>query len=162
MATTAIRDLQLALLPAAIGSFATIYSNVQAMMIMGKIRYADKEAKVHPYKPWTDKGDKADAHFRAFKACQNGTEWTVYSVPITILLGLYSPTIPVVGQHLYWAPALLGCGFAYFNGEYVQGYIKSADDRIPGFKGRTLCFRGLAYLLIASLGCALAQKYNLL
>jgi hypothetical protein len=33
-------------------------------------RYADKDKQVHPYQPWTDKGEKAEQHFRAYKVRQ--------------------------------------------------------------------------------------------
>ena len=157
MASTAIRDLQYALLPAAIGSIAAIYSNISCMGIMGKIRYADKDVQVHPYKPWADKAEKAEPHFRGFKACQNCTEWTVYTVPLIIFATLYAPTIPVAGVYLHWAPAILGCGFGYYNIEYTKGYIHSAEGRIPGFSRRTMCVRGLFYLLGTGIVCNIAQ-----
>ena len=145
MATSAIRELQSLLMPAAVGTVAIVYSNIANMMTMGKIRYADKQATVHPYKPWADKGDKAEPHFRAFKACQNGYEWTIYAVPLLCFSALYAPAIcsvPVVGKlfdqyRLRWLNAVFGVAFGYFNTTYVSGYIRSADDRMPGFTGRT-------------------------
>ena len=62
-------------------------------MIMGKVRYGEKGKPdpepplspdrahaahadfKHPYQPWADKGDKAEQHFRGFKASQNCLEW---------------------------------------------------------------------------------------
>jgi hypothetical protein len=105
MAASAIRELQAAFLPAAVGTCGIVYSNVKCMLDMGKIRYADKEKQVHPYKPWNDKSDTAEPHFRAFKGCQNVTEWTVYTLPILWLFVLYSPAVPKIGAFLPWAGA---------------------------------------------------------
>lgn len=101
MSVAALRSLATAALPTAIGTIAIVYSNIINMGVMGKIRYADKKP-VHPYKPWEDKGDKSEAHFRAFKACQNGTEWTVYMLPCAWLYGLYTPLIPKIGLYVSW------------------------------------------------------------
>jgi predicted outer membrane lipoprotein len=145
MATAALRDLQKALLPAAVGSIAMVYSNIVNMGVMGKIRYADKSKEVHPYKPWDDKSASAERHFRAFKGCQNGVEWTVYGLPVLWLYVIYTPAIPHVGKLLPWTGAVLACAFAYFNTLYVEGYAESADDRIPPFRRRTMAIRGLLY-----------------
>ena len=160
MATSALRELQMAFMPAAIGTVAVIYSNIVNMGIMGKIRYADKQP-VHPYKPWADQGDKAEPHFRAFKACQNGTEWTVYVVPTIWLYTLYTPAIPVIGKYLPWVGVLLSLGVAYYNIQYVKGYIESADGRMPGFKKRTQFVRGLFYGTIGGIICAVASAFGL-
>ena len=114
MTTVALRELATAMLPAALGSIAVVYSNIINIGLMSKIRYADKQP-VHPYKPWDDKGDKADQHFRAFKACQNGTEWTVYMLPCVGLYGLYTPLIPKVGLYVSWFGLVLSIAFAYYN-----------------------------------------------
>ena len=155
MPTLVLQEVQLALLPAALGTFAIVYSNIQCMMSMGSIRYAKSEeekAKIHPYKPWDDKSDTAEPHFRAFKACQNVTEWTVYTIPTLFLYVLYVPAVPVLGSFRYrgvlalpWTGLLFALAIAHFNLKYVEGYTTSADARIPAFKRRTWLFRLLAY-----------------
>ena len=146
MATSAIRELQMACLPVAIGSAAAIFSNLVIMKKVGEVRYTDKSVEVHPYKPWTDKSPQADAHFRAFKASTNCTEWTGYFIPLLWLYALYLPAIASLGLPsllatvLHWSPALLGIGFASCNLKYVDGYIQSAKGRIPGFTRRLNCF----------------------
>ena len=44
--------------------------------------------------------DKEGSHYRGFKACQNGVEWTIYTLPCLWLNVLYAPALeimPVVG-----------------------------------------------------------------
>ena len=50
---SALNELQIALLPAAIGTCAIIYSTISGIFVVSKIRYADKDFK-HPFKPWLD------------------------------------------------------------------------------------------------------------
>ena len=129
---------------------------------MGKVRYVEKGKQVHPYKPWDDKADNADMHFRAFKACQNGVEWTTFAVPLLFLFNLYTPAVPFIGAYAPWGAALLGLAFGYYNVEYIKGYIKSADDRMPGFKMRTLCFRGIFYGFVAGAACSVLKQAGVL
>ena len=123
---TAIRELQVAFLPAGLGAVAVIYSNILGWSVMGAVRYSEKGKEVHPYKPWNDKSDQADAHFRSFKATQNGMEWTVLVTPVLFLYHLYASAIPVVGAYLYWSTAVLGVAFGYFNVQYIKGVIRLA------------------------------------
>ena len=153
-----LRELQIAILPAAIGTIGSVYSNIINMGLMGKIRYADKSKEVHPYKPWEDKSETAQPHFRGFKACQNGTEWTVYVLPVLWLYVLYTPAIPLVGRYLPWTGAGLGLAFGYFNTKYVEGYIVSADARIKQFSRRTLVMRILFYGTLAGLAATGASR----
>ena len=161
MASAALRELQLAVLPAAIGTIGVVYSNIVAMGIMGKVRYAEKSKEVHPYKPWADKSDSAEPHFRAFKACQNCTEWTVYVLPVLWLYALYVPAIPVVGKFLPWSTSILGLAFGHFNTKYVEGYIVSAEGRLKPFYRRTLVMRCLFYGTLAGLASAGAAAFGL-
>lgn len=137
MATTAIRELQMAALPAAVGTVAILYSNVANMFAMGKFRYANKGVEVHPYKPWSDTTPNAEEHFRAYKAFENGMEWTVIAVPALWLYVLYTPAVPHVGKFLPWTGALLAAAFAYYNTKYLEGYAQSVEARLPPFKART-------------------------
>ena len=146
MAGSAMRELQLACLPAAIGTIGVVYSNITNMRLMSKVRYAGPAGRdVHPYKPWADDAVDAEPHFRAFKACQNGVEWTVYAVPVLWLYVLYTPAIPYVGTLLSWAGAALGLAFGYFNVRYVEGYIVSSEQRLKPFYQRTRTIRALFY-----------------
>ena len=124
MATAALRELQVAFLPAAIGTVGVIYSNILGWGVMGKVRYVEAGKQVHPYKPWEDKSDTADAHFRAFKACQNGVEWTTFTVPLLFLFNLYTPSIPYIGAYAPLAAAVLGLAFGYYNVQYIEGALK--------------------------------------
>lgn len=137
MATTAIRELQMAALPAAVGTVAILYSNLANMFAMGKFRYANKGVEVHPYKPWSDTTPNAEEHFRAYKAFENGMEWTVIAVPALWLYVLYTPAVPHVGKFLPWTGALLAAAFAYYNTKYLEGYAQSVEARLPPFKART-------------------------
>ena len=159
MAASAMRELQLACLPAAIGTIGAVYSNITNMRAMSKVRYAapGSRKEVHPYKPWADDRVDAEPHFRAFKACQNGTEWTVYVVPVLWLYVLYTPAIPYVGTSLSWAGALLGLAFGYFNVKYVEGYTVSADQRLKPFYLRTMTIRALFYGAGAGIVASVAQ-----
>lgn len=161
MSSAALRELQIAALPAAIGSFAIVYSNIVNMKSMGTIRYADKSKEVHPYKPWTDDSASAEPHFRAFKACQNGTEWTVYCLPALWIYVMYTPSIPVVGTYLSWAGLVLALGFAYYNVEYVKAYTVSAQARIAPFSKRTMFFRFIAYGAMAGMASCTASAMGL-
>ena len=165
MMTSALGELQLAALPAAIGTTAIVYSNIIAMKLMGKVRYdasTKGEQEVHPYKPWADTRSDSEPHFRAFKACQNVTEWTVYSVPTLWLYVLYPPAIPAVGFSLSCCGALLGLGLGLVNVQYVKGYTMSADARIPPFKRRAMMMRVLFYGSIAGMVCSAAGALGLM
>ena len=87
-------------------------SNVLCMYTLNKIRYAERSGPVHPYRPWADTAKNADAHYRAYKACQNVLEWTVYSLPLLWLYVLYTPAIPRIGRALSWFGAVLGLALA--------------------------------------------------
>merc|ERR1711918_228796 len=109
-------------------------------------------------KPWADDSEKADQHFRAYKATQNVLEWTVYYLPVITFYNLYSPAIPVVGPYLPWSGAVLSLLYAHANVTYVKGYIKSAEDRMPGFKRRTMVFRALFYVSVAGMAAPFLSK----
>jgi hypothetical protein len=89
--TAQLDALQLVCLPAALGTFAIVYSSITGMMAMSKIRYAKEEKFEHPYQPWKEDDPRG---FRAFKAFGNMLEWTVFSVPCLWLYVLYTPAIP--------------------------------------------------------------------
>ena len=154
MATTAIRELQMAALPAAVGTVAILYSNVANMFAMGKFRYANKGVEVHPYKPWSDTTPNAEEHFRAYKAFENGMEWTVIAVPALWLYVLYTPAVPHVGKFLPWTGALLAAAFAHYNTKYLEGYAQSAEARLPPFKARTQALKVLFIGALASMGAS--------
>lgn len=117
---------------------------------------------MHPYKPWADESEKADQHFRCFKASTNVLEWTVYYVPVAWMHCLYSPAIPVVGKYLPWVGMILSLAYAHFNTVYAAGYTKSAADRVPGFKKRTMVFKAMFFSLIAGLICAALNAFEIL
>jgi hypothetical protein len=158
MATSALRELQMACMPAAIGTIAAIYSNIKVMGILGKIRYADKDVEVHPYKPWADKSEMAEAHFRAYKASVNCVEWTGYFVPLLWLYAIYAPALPlppIALTAIHWSGALLGLAFGYQNVKYVEGYTQSASARVGPFRRRTNVVKlalGAACLGLAATG----------
>lgn len=140
----ALLELQCALLPAAIGTVQIVWSNFENMFSMNKVRYdTDKTAEIHPYKPWADEREDAEAHLRAFKACQNGAEWSGYALPILWLYVLYTPAVPFVGKLAPWAGAVLATAFARFNVRYVKAYIASAEARVAPFTRRTWAFNCL-------------------
>ena len=161
MAATAIRELQKAVLPAAIGSVAMLYSNVANMFAMGKIRYATKDKEVHPYKPWEDSAPNAEAHFRAYKAFENGMEWTVLALPMLWLYVIYTPSLPHVGKFLPWTGTLLAAAFGYYNTKYLEGYAQSAEARIPPFKARTTSIKYLFFGASAGMAACLATTCGL-
>ena len=162
MASSALSELQVAFLPAALGAVAVMYSNILGWGVLGKIRYAEKGKQVHPYKPWDDKSDQADAHFRGFKATQNAMEWTVLVTPVIFLYQLYCSAIPVVGAYLYWSAAVLGLAFGYLNVQYIKGYIKSADDRLPPFKMRANVLRIVFFGFLAGAASSALKQYGVL
>mmetsp|Transcript_6670 Transcript_6670/g.21404 ORF Transcript_6670/g.21404 Transcript_6670/m.21404 type:complete len:167 (-) Transcript_6670:136-636(-) len=144
MATSALRELQMACVPAAIGTISAIYSNIMVMGIVGKVRYADKSVQVHPYKPWSDTSEMAEAHFRAYKASINCIEWTGYFVPLLWLYAIYVPALPlppVAVTALHWSGALLGLAFGHQNVKYVEGYTQSASARLGPFRRRANIIR---------------------
>jgi len=161
MATSALRDLQKALLPAAVGSLAIVYSNIANMFAMGKIRYAIKDKEVHPYKPWADDSPNAEAHFRAYKAFENGIEWTVLSIPILWFYVIYTPALPHVGKFLPWTGTVLAAVFSYYNQKYLEGYAVSAAERLPPFKTRTMAVKYLLYGACAGMASSLASTCGL-
>jgi len=155
MTMSAMREMQLAFLPAALGTIPVVYANIQAMGIMGKVRYADRSKEVHPYRPWADEREDAEPHFRAFKACQNVTEWTVYIVPLIWMFVLYTPAIPVIGRYVAWCAAPLGLAIGYYFIKYIEGYIVSAEGRLQPFYKRARCVRLLFYGALAGIiACA--------
>ena len=150
-------DLQLSLMPAALGTVAIVYSNVLCMYTLNKIRYAERSGPVHPYRPWADTAKNADAHYRAYKACQNVLEWTVYSLPLLWLYVLYTPTIPRIGRALSWFGAVLGLALARFNATYAEAYAESADARVKPFYQRIRIFQILFLGFVAGAGASVAR-----
>jgi hypothetical protein len=131
-------------MPAAIGTISAIYSNIIVMGVLGKVRYADKSIEVHPYKPWADKSEMAEPHFRAYKASVNCVEWTGYFIPLLWLYAIYVPALPlppVAAMALHWSGALLGLAFGYQNVQYVTGYTQSASARLGPFRRRANVIR---------------------
>ncbi len=155
-------DLQLSLMPAALGTVAVVYSNVLCMYTLNKIRYAERSGPVHPYRPWADTAKNADAHYRAYKACQNVLEWTVYSLPLLWLYVLYTPAIPRIGRALSWFGAVLGLALARFNAAYAEAYAGSADARVKPFYRRIRIFQVLFLGFVAGAGASAARALGLL
>jgi len=150
-----------ATLPAAVGSLAIVYSNIANIFAMGKIRYAIKDKEVHPYKPWADDSPNAEAHFRAYKAFENGIEWTVLSLPLLWFYVIYTPALPHVGKFLPWTGTVLAAAFSYYNIKYLEGYVASAAERIPPFKTRTTAVKCLLYGACAGMASCLATTTGL-
>ncbi|GAB5359148.1 hypothetical protein AAMO2058_000519700 [Amorphochlora amoebiformis] len=148
------------LTPVALGCIAMIYSNIHSIGIMNKPRYSLKDFK-HPYKPWTDEHSD-ERSFRGFKASQNQIEWLVYSIPIFLFSSLFAPAFPsilglntgLIAQWLLFANSLL---YAKANVDYIKGYIKSSDERMPGFILRTRTVRVFLYTSLAAIACFLAK-----
>eukprot|EP00729_Bicosta_minor_P000725 gene725-24697_t len=158
----AVQQLQELMMPAALSTVAVVYSNIHVMGYMNKIRYAEEGKEVHPYKPWADADTKAEQHYRAYKACQNSVEWTVYMVPCSVLHAIYSPAIPIVGKYAPWCGTAFALLWAAGNTEYVKGYIVSAKDRLGGFKKRTLALRLTMYTMLLGVACSAAKTQGLL
>jgi len=161
MTTAALRDLQKAVLPAAVGTLAILYSNVTNMMGMGKVRYATKDKEVHPYKPWADDAPNAEAHFRAYKAFENGMEWTLLAVPTLWIYVIFTPALPHVGKFLPWTGTVLAGVFAFYNVKYLEGYTESAAARLPPFKSRTAALKYLFYGACIGMTASLATTCGL-
>jgi hypothetical protein len=107
----------------------------------------------HPYKPWTLKeGDEHDeSHFRVFKASENVTEWTNYSLPLVWMGVLFGSEIPVVGAFAPWVVCGMGLVMAKKNVDYVKAYSLSAEKRIPDFQARTNMFKGLLAMSVVGM-----------
>ena len=94
------------------------------LAVLFACRYAEEGKEVHPYKPWADADTKAEQHYRAYKACQNSVEWTVYMVPCSVLHAIYSPAIPVVGKYAPWCGTAFALLWAAGNTEYVRARVE--------------------------------------
>mmetsp|Transcript_25341 Transcript_25341/g.40877 ORF Transcript_25341/g.40877 Transcript_25341/m.40877 type:complete len:161 (-) Transcript_25341:125-607(-) len=139
------------LIPAALGSIAMIYSTIHSIFIMNKPRYALKDFK-HPYKPWTDE-QSDNKTYRGFRANMNQVEWLVYSIPIYTFSVLFSPAYPVVGSIAPWMCFVLALIYGQANVNYLKGYMKSTEDRMPGFKLRTHIFKAMLGVCIGGIIC---------
>jgi hypothetical protein len=71
------------------------------------------------------------------------------------MLTLYGPAVPFVGQFTDVTVVALSLVYAYANLKYVDGYMSSADGRMPMFKLRTNAFKGLAF------GSMIAMAFSL-
>eukprot|EP00472_Partenskyella_glossopodia_P010970 CAMPEP_0197538726 /NCGR_PEP_ID=MMETSP1318-20131121/60447_1 /TAXON_ID=552666 /ORGANISM="Partenskyella glossopodia, Strain RCC365" /LENGTH=130 /DNA_ID=CAMNT_0043097219 /DNA_START=32 /DNA_END=424 /DNA_ORIENTATION=+ len=130
---------------------------------MNKPRYALKNFK-HPYKPWEVKDDES---FRGYRATVNQVEWLVYAIPTYTFAVIFSPMYPVVGavnvgQVAPWFCYALSVLYCKGNIEYLKGYMKSAEDRIPGFKLRLNAFKGMFFTLCGGMVCYGARSFDVI
>eukprot|EP00940_MAST-03C_sp_MAST-3C-sp2_P001584 g1584.t1 len=163
-ATTELQDL---IFPAAAGSVAMVLSCIQTIFMLNKPRYKLKNFK-HPYAPW--KKPQSDPKvYRGWKAGENCREWLLYVLPCYWTLILFASTLPMltVGEttidlatFVPWIALLSAFGYAEANVAYVKGYMSSTEERMPGFKRRTLFARFFLYGSILTLGCYVARRYG--
>ena len=81
---------------------------------------------------------------------------------------LYAPAleaVPVLGPAVApWLPLAAGgaaLAYAWYNVQYVQGYMSSAEGRLGPFKARTACFKFLIFGAFAGIGTSLAAHTGL-
>ena len=91
--------------------------------------------------------------FRTFRAYENSKEWAAMSMPAMLVMSLYGGYVPYVSDRTNrWVVGLTATAWCAGNVLYCNGYAKSNEERMPGFKMRTLMFRVFLYGSMLSLG----------
>lgn len=158
------------MIPAA-GTIFMVYGCVDALMRMVKIRYSvkDENGKMllpHPYKPWVvpaGKEEEAEGAYRSFKMYENVKEWTMFSMPLMWIFSVYGGAIPYTNRKPWILESVVGFSTAAWvlgNKWYIDGYIKSSEDRLVGFQTRTRVFRFWFYGSLVSLVCSGLERFD--
>jgi len=124
-------------------TFLLVIGAATAIQEMVTVRYSakDDEGKwlyTHPYRPWIEidpkykeQGDKA---FRAFKMCENVKEWTLFSMPLVWIVGLFGSSLPYIeDSYVNYFLGLTSVVYTYANYRFIHGYMESPQKRLDGF-----------------------------
>ena len=142
------------LIPASVGIFATLTTNVYVMLKFTIMRFGGKEYTaenfVTVYKPWEHKSER---WYRAFRAGENVKEWSIVVMPLFGSLSLIGRYLPYVGDYAGSMSVALSLIYNYYTVRYTNGYIESEKERVPGFVGRKNVFIAGWVLNFAAFAC---------
>ncbi|ESP04392.1 hypothetical protein LOTGIDRAFT_204965 [Lottia gigantea] len=87
---------------------------------------------------------------RAFRAQQNTLEFMPIFMPCLWVSGIFFHPVP---------SALAGVVYLYSRHRYFEGYIKSVEDRLPGFKLGVRCLMVMLFMSSCGLSTTLLRRY---
>mmetsp|Transcript_5585 Transcript_5585/g.7074 ORF Transcript_5585/g.7074 Transcript_5585/m.7074 type:complete len:158 (-) Transcript_5585:372-845(-) len=146
-----------ALIAPSVGTIAIIGSILETFMKNPKIRkQCLPEGKfTYPYTPWEHKSEML---YRAHRAQENMKEWSFMGIPLLFMFSTFAKRLPVVGEYEPIVTLVCGLAIAHYNRKYFEGYVESADGRIPPFKGRTNVLKFLLFGAVGSITYILAEN----
>jgi hypothetical protein len=157
----------LTLYPASLGAFGMTATTVRALLMHTNYRYSIKDDSgekllTFPYDPkQVIKGKEIEVGiaFRTYRAYENSKEWTAITLPFVFCMSLYGSSIPYVTERMNrGVVGITSLGWCVGNFMYCSGYKSSNEERMPGFKIRTLCARIFMYGSCAGLLCYGGKK----
>lgn len=166
-----MEGLRHSLLAPAGGTVLVLYSTVDALMRMIKVRYSAKDDAGKPlfslpYAPW----DKPDAKYddqsakvlRAFRMFENVKEWTLMGLPMMWIFSLYGGGLPYVTDNIMDV-ATIGSSLAFgiANTMYATGYIESTQGRLKAFAIRKTVIQFWLYGAVIGVGCGALNKFGI-
>ena len=167
-----MEELRDSLLAPAAGTVFMVLGCASAITSMNAVRYnvKDDNGKMllsHPYKPWAEvpKGKETEWEnsFRAFKMYENVKEWTFLSLPLMWTFSCFGGAIPYAnGNPRAVEAAVMISSVAWMVGNkwYIEGYIKSTQDRMPGFTLRLQVFKFWLFGSLAGVAGAGLERFG--
>jgi hypothetical protein len=166
-----MEGLRTAFMAPAAGTILMVLGCASSIFAMNKVRYGVKDDNgkpllTHPYTPWqVHKGheEECDNAYRCFKMYENVKEWAFFSMPLMWIFSVFGGSLPYANGKPWLvegAVVLSAAAWMLGNKWYIDGYIKSAKDRMPGFQLRTKVFRFWLVGSAAGILCSALERFG--